>query len=142
MNNYWKTNYKAGQEGPTMFRYSIKPHRQFDSGRAARFGIERCQPLIALLVDSTAPVQQTILSVKPAGVIVTAFKPSEDGTARIVRLFNAGGKSEKARLIWKRSAPKTVWLSNLAEQRLSKITKPINMAAYEIVTLRVPLKDK
>ena len=140
MNNYWETNYKAGQEGPTTFRYSIKPHRRFDSGMAARFGIESSQPLIAVPVDSKTPVQETILSVKPAGVIVTAFKPSEDGTARIVRLFNASGKPEKARLIWSKSAPKTVWLSNLAEQRLSKITKSINMAAYEIVTLRVPLR--
>jgi len=142
MNNYWETNYKAGQEGPTTFRYSIKPHRRFDSGRAARFGIECSQPLIAVPVDSTAPLQRTILSVKPAGVIVTAFKPSEDGTARIVRLFNASGKPEKARLTWAKPATKTVWLSNLAEERISKITKPISMAAYEIVTLRVPLTGK
>jgi hypothetical protein len=140
MNNYWETNYKAGQEGPTTFRYSIKPHRRFDSGRTARFGIESSQPLIAVLVDNKTAIQRSILSVKPAGIIVTAFKTSEDGTAWIVRLFNAGGKSEKARLIWKKPAPKTIYLSNMAEQRLSKITKPINMTAYEIVTLRIPLK--
>ncbi len=142
MNNYWETNYKAGQEGPTTFRYSIMPHRRFNSGRAARFGIECSQPLIAVPVDNRSPVQQTILSVKPAGVIVTAFKPSEDGTARIVRLFNAGGKSEKARLTWAKPAPETVWLSNLAEENISRISKAINMAAYEIVTLRVPLTGK
>jgi hypothetical protein len=142
MNNYWETNYKAGQEGPTTFRYSIMPHRRFDSGRAARFGIESSQPLIAVPVDSTTPVQQTMLSIKPTGVIVTAFKPSEDGTARIVRLFNARGKHEKARLTWSKPARKTIWLSNMAEDRIAKITKPINMAAYEIVTLRVPLTDK
>ncbi len=142
MNNYWETNYKAGQEGPTRFRYSIMPHRRFDSGRAARFGIESSQPLIAVPVDGEVAVQHSILSVKPAGVIVTAFKPSEDCTARIVRLFNAGGKSEKARLTWAEPAPETVWLSNLAEGRVSEITKPIDMAAYEIVTLRVPLTGK
>jgi len=139
MNNYWETNYKAGQEGPTRFRYSIKPHRRFDSGRAAKFGIERSQPFITVAVDKNTAVQGSILSVKPAGVIVTAFKPSEDGKARIVRLFNAGGRHEKARLIWAKPAPKTVWLSNLAEQELSKIAGPIDIAPYEIVTLRVPL---
>ena len=142
MNNYWETNYKAGQEGPTMFRYSIKPHQRFDSGRAARFGIESSQPLIAVPVDSEAAVQHSILSVKPACVIVTAFKPSDDGKGRIVRLFNANGKPEKARLTWTKPAPETVWLSNLAEERVSKITGPINMAAYEIVTLRLPLPSK
>jgi alpha-mannosidase len=142
MNNYWETNYKAGQEGPTTFRYSIKPHRRFDSGRATKFGIECSQPLIAVPVDSSTPVQRTILSVKSTGVIVTAFKPSEDGKSRIVRFFNANGKSEKARLTWAKPVPKTVWLSNLAEEKISKITGPIEMAAYEIVTLRIPLPGK
>jgi alpha-mannosidase len=139
MNNYWETNYKAGQEGPTTFRYSIKPHRLFDSGAAARFGIECSQPLMVVPVDKKTPVRSSILSVKPAGVIVTAFKPSDVGRAWIVRLFNAGGRSEKARLIWAKPA-KTVWLSNLAEEKVAKITGPVEMAAYEIVTLRVPLE--
>ena len=142
MNNYWETNYKAGQEGPTTFRYSIKPHKRFDSGSAARFGTERSQPLIAVPVDSRIPIQSSILSVKPTRVIVTAFKPSEDGEAKIVRLFNAGGRPEKARLAWAKPAPKTVWLSNFAEESISKISGPIDMAAYEIVTLRIPLSGK
>ncbi|HUU19807.1 MAG TPA: glycosyl hydrolase-related protein [Sedimentisphaerales bacterium] len=142
MNNYWETNYKAGQEGPTTFRYSIKPHKRFDSGSAARFGTERSQPLMAVPVDSRIPTQNSILSVKPARVIVTAFKPSEDGKARIVRLFNTGGRPEKAGLAWAKPAPKTVWLSNFAEEQISKITGPIEMAAYEIVTLRIPLSGK
>ncbi|MCH7558241.1 MAG: hypothetical protein IIB56_12410 [Planctomycetes bacterium] len=137
MNNYWETNYKASQEGPTTFRYSIKPHRRFDSGRAARFGIERSQPLIVVPVDSRAAVQRSILSVKPTGVIVTAFKPSEDGKALVVRLFNASGRPEKTTLTWSKPAPKTVWLSNFAEEKISKMTGPIEMTAYEIVTLRV-----
>jgi hypothetical protein len=57
-------------------------------------------------------------------------------------LFNAGGKPEKARLTWAKPSPKTVWLSNLAEEKISKIKTPINMAAYEIVTLRIPLTGK
>lgn len=138
MNNYWETNYKAGQEGPTTFRYSIMPHRRFDSGKAARFSIERSQPLIAVPVDSKAPIQRSILSVEPAGVIVTAFKPSEDGKAWIVRLFNTGDRPEKAGLIWPKPAPKNVWLSNLAEDQVAKITGPVEMAAYEFLTLRVP----
>ncbi len=139
MNNYWETNYKAGQEGPTIFRYSIRPHGPFDSAKASKFGIERSQPLVVVPVDKEAPVRHSILRVEPAGVIVTAFKPSEDGKARIVRLFNAGGRPAKARIIWAKPAPKTVWLSNFAEEEVSKITTLINMVAYEIVTLRIPL---
>jgi len=138
MNNYWETNYKAGQEGPTIFRYSIKPHRRFDSGEASRFGIERSQPLVAVPVEKEAPSLHSILSVEPAGIIVTAFKPADEGNAWVVRLFNTGGRPEKVRLTWGKPVPKTVWLSNLAEEEVSRITGPIKMAAYEIVTLRVP----
>ena len=139
MNNYWETNYKAGQEGPTMFRYSIRPHGRFDSAAAKRFGIECSQPLIAVPVEKEAVVEQSLLSVKPTGVLVTAFKPSEDGKAWIVRLFNAGGRPEQARLTWAEPTPKAIWLSNLAEEQVSKITEPIDMAAYEFITLRASL---
>ena len=142
MNNYWETNYKAGQEGPTTFRYSIRPHRGFDSGKASKFGIERSQPLIAVPIDKDTPVRRSILSVEPAGVIVTAFKPSEDGKAWIVRLFNAGERSAKAGLIWTKPEPKTVWLSNLAEEKVAKITGPVEVAAYEFLTLRVPMSGR
>jgi hypothetical protein len=142
MNNYWETNYKAGQEGPTTFRYSIMPHRRFDCGEATRFGIEQSQPLIAVPVDKDTAVPRSILKVEPASVIVTAFKPSEDAKARIVRLFNAGERSAKARLIWTKPAPKTVWLSNLAEEQVSRLTGSIKMVPYEIVTLRVPLSGR
>jgi hypothetical protein len=139
MNNYWETNYKAGQEGPTTFRYSIMPHRRFDSGKASKFAIEQSQPLIAVPVNGKAPIQRSILSVEPTGVIVTAFKPSEDGKAWVVRLFNTADRPEKAGLIWTKPAPNTVWLSNLAEDQVAKITGPVEMAAYEFLTLRVPL---
>lgn len=139
MNNYWVTNFRADQEGPTTFRYSIKPHRRFDGGAAARFGIERNQPLVVVPVDKGAAVQQSLLSVKPAGVIVSAFKPSEDGKAWIIRLFNAGGQPEKAELNWAEPGPEAVWLSDLAEREIRKITGPIDMSAYEFVTLRASL---
>ena len=141
MNNYWETNYKAGQEGPTTFRYSIKPHRKFDLSKAAKFGVECSQPFIVVPVDNKIPVPQTIVTIKSVGVIATALKPSEDGKARIIRLFNPNGKSDSIRLTWAKPAPKTVWLSNLAEEKVSKTTGTINMAAYEIVTLRIPLTN-
>jgi hypothetical protein len=142
MNNYWETNYKASQEGPTTFRYSIEPHRLFDAGRAARFGAERGQPLIIVPVDAAAAVRQSVLSVDPAGVIVTAFKPSSDGKAWIVRLFNTGPQAQKAALTWAKPAPEKVWLSDFAEKEVSAIAGPIEMAPYEIVTLRASVPEK
>lgn len=142
MNNYWETNYKAGQDGPTTFRYSIKPHRRFDSAEASRFGIESSHHLIVVPVGKDAAIQDSFLTVTPACVIVTVLKPSEDGQARIIRLFNVGGQREEVTLRWAEPAPKMVWLSNFWEQNLAKVTEPIDMAPYEIVTLRVLLSEK
>ena len=137
MNNYWETNYKAGQEGPTVFRYSIRPHKEFDSAQAAKFGVERSQPLIVVPVDAASSVPKPIFSVTPADVVVTAFKPSEDGTGKIVRLFNTSSKRQKARLIWAKPEPKAVFLSNLAGDKLTEAPPAIAMAPYEMVTLWV-----
>jgi len=139
MNNYWETNYKAGQQGPTTFRYSIMPHRRFASGKASKFAIEQSQPLIVVPVDKKTPSRKSVLTVDSSNVIVTAFKPSEDGKAWIVRLFNAGERPASAKINWGKAVPKIIWLSNFAEEQVSRVTIPIGMAGYEIVTLRVPL---
>ncbi len=142
MNNYWETNYKAGQEGPTTFRYSIMAHNGFDGGRAARFGAECSQPLIAVPVTQSAGAHKSLFSVEPAQVVVTAFKPSEDRKAYIVRLFNATGIGQRVRLKWGRPLPQGIWLSNFAEEQTGKIDTPIEMGGYEIKTLRIPLNVK
>jgi len=142
MNNYWETNYKAGQQGPTVFRYSIKTHGRFGAGGAAKFGAEAGQPLIAVPVDSGTALRRSILSVEPAGVVVTAFKPGLDGKSWIVRLHNPGRRPRKVGLTWAKPAPETVWLSNLAGEKVSRLAGPIRMAAQEFVTLRASLPGK
>ncbi|UCG59631.1 MAG: hypothetical protein JSU70_08955, partial [Phycisphaerales bacterium] len=142
MNNYWETNYKASQQGATTFRYSIKPHGHFSSADASRFGTERSQPLVAVPVGRRTPVPGSLFTVEPVDVIVTALKPAEASDALIIRLFNAGGRPEKARIVWGQLKPTTLWLSTLAEEEISKMDRPIEMAPYEIVTLRASLSER
>jgi len=142
MNNYWETNYKASQEGPTTFRYSIEPHNGFDPGKAAKFGTGQSQPLIAVPVDKNMPIPDSIFEVEPESIIVTALKPNSDGNAWIVRLFNAGGHPEKASVNWAKPTPDTIWLSNMAEEQVSKVIGPIEMAPYDIITLRASIPGK
>jgi hypothetical protein len=77
--------------------------------------------------------------VEPAEVIVTALKPSGDGKALIVRLFGAGGRDAAAKLAWRDPPPKTVWLSNLAEEPKAELTGSVDVPAYGIVTIRAEL---
>jgi hypothetical protein len=51
MNNYWETNYRAGQDGPHAFRYVLRPHAGFDEAAADRLGREVGQPLVIVSAD-------------------------------------------------------------------------------------------
>ncbi|MBU0640142.1 MAG: hypothetical protein KKB50_14850 [Planctomycetes bacterium] len=137
MNNYWETNYKADQEGPTTFRYALRPYRGLcDHAAAARFGIERNRPLIAMPVRVDGPpALASVFTLDAPGVIVTAFKPSRDGRARMIRLFAASGKPESVRLTWSGEEP-DVYRSDPAEARHARVDGPIELPAYGIVTLR------
>ncbi len=82
MNNHWHTNYRADQEGPTVFRYSIRPHKGFAADDAARFGVACSQPLICLSASGPTPGKPR-LALSSDKVVIAAFKPSDDGKAWI-----------------------------------------------------------
>jgi alpha-mannosidase len=142
MNNYWATNYKADQEGPTTFRYSIRPHGKYDPVAAQRFGIERSQPLIVVPVDPDAPKVASRLQVEPDEVMVTSLKPSRDGKALMVRLFNPTERDRAVRLNWSDPVPMLMTVSSPAEKPGGPISEPVIVAPWEIVTLRAELPGR
>jgi len=99
MNNHWHTNYRAEQEGPTLFRYFLRVHRGYSPIEAAQFGIACSQPLLVTRASGPA-VTKPRFRLSSDRVLVTAFKPSDDGQAWIVRLFGASGKTEHVKLLW------------------------------------------
>ena len=69
-------------------------------------------------------------------MIVASVKPSNDRRACIVRLFGVGGKTVRVTLRWGQS-PRTVWISNLAEDPDKEVTGPVEVPAFGLITLRV-----
>lgn len=136
MNNHWHTNYRAEQEGPTTFRFSLAPHGKFSSDSATRFGASLTQPLIAMAAQGSTPMSQSRLAVRGEGVLVSAFKPSDDGKALIVRLFGAGGKPGHVTLDWSAPAPKKVCFSDNSERAGAVAGDSIDVPGHSIVTLR------
>jgi hypothetical protein len=108
---------------------------------AARFGIECSHPPAPLPVDPKAPPVKSLLRVEPDGVMVTSLKPSDDGKALMLRLFNVGTEPAKARVIWSEPAPKRITLSSPKEEHGTPVTGPIEMPPYRIVTLRAALRE-
>ena len=135
MNNHWHTNYRAEQDGTTVFRYLIRPHEQFDPEQAARFGVACSQPLLTTRAAGPGPASAPFV-LSSDHVVVTAFKPSDDGKASIVRLFGASGKAQKVSLTWAKTPPPQLRLSDTSEQPKAKISGPVEVPAWGIVTLR------
>jgi len=135
MNNHWGTNYRAYQEGPTVFRFILRPHRRSTPADASRLATALSQPLV--VTAARGPEEPPRLRVNSKDVLVTALKPSDDGKAWIVRLFGASGKDAKAKLAWARPEPKQMWLSDTSEKPLRPISGSVPVPAWGIVTVRM-----
>jgi alpha-mannosidase len=136
MNNHWYTNYRADQEGPTTFRYVLRPHRQYDPMATQRFGMECSQPLVAVPVEKGTVAPGLGVEVKGDNVLIASVKPSEDRKAWILRLFNVGDQNSQAVLQWGTRPPAAVWCSNLSEEKGTQIAGAVEVPAHGIVTLR------
>jgi alpha-mannosidase len=140
MNNHWHTNYRADQEGPVTFRFFLHPHRAYAPEQAARFGVECAQPLLALSGrDAAAARPAPPFEISSDRVLVTAFKPSDDGKAWIVRLFDASGQAETVKLSWAKPAPRRLWLSDTSERPLREARESVTVPGWGVVTLRAEL---
>ena len=151
MNNHWHTNYRADQEGPVWFRFAIQPHGIYDPAAAARFGVDSTEPLIVAPAkgprpmparlrldspsDSPASADLSRQSAAAAEVIASAFKPSDDGQALIVRLYNPTDQPHTARPIWDPPIRNT-WLSSASEESGQPAPAAITVPGLGTVTLR------
>jgi hypothetical protein len=136
MNNHWGTNYRAYQEGPVSFRFALHPHCGNDLAAAARFGNGYGQPLLATHATGSAPPTAPRLRVSADDVMVTGFKPADDGKGWVVRLFGAGGTDRQVTLTWSDPQPASLWLSDTTEQRGTTVDGPIAVPAWGLVTIR------
>jgi alpha-mannosidase len=137
MNNHWGTNYRAYQDGRTVFRFILRPHKQRDPAEATRFATGFSQPLLARRASAQSTAAP-LLSITGRDVIATAVKPSTDGRALIVRLYGAGVKESEATLTWLRR-PTVVSFSDTSERAGAPAGDTVRVPAQGLVTLRADL---
>lgn len=137
MNNYWHTNYRAYQEGEVTFRYALRPHARYSAADAQRFGIEQSQPLIVTAARTRSLNQVPIPHIDSPDVVITAYKPANDGGGYILRLFAGAGKDAYVKLRWSGRTPGAVYLSDSLESRGEQVGETIHLPAWGVVTLRV-----
>lgn len=137
MNNHWETNYKADQEGPIRFAYAVIPHNgPLDAEQAQRRARAIHQPLVVVSVSpETVPLEAPV-QVGGPGVVLSMLRPARDRRGWVMRLYNGTDQATQAtvRLVKEHNE---LWLSNPMEERLRQLPGSIDLAAYDIVTLRV-----
>jgi alpha-mannosidase len=136
MNNHWGTNYRAYQEGIITFRYALWPHQKFDASKNSQLAIGLSQPLLV----KPATENKSILSgIYPdqLQVIVTAFKPCDDGKGRMLTLFNSSEILVETKLVSPEKSSIQVWKSNSGEDKTQLISNLMEIPAWGTVVIRV-----
>ena len=136
LNNHWETNYRAYQDGIITFRYALQPHGAFDPVASTEFSTGLVQPLIiAPAVGATDTV--SLLRLSSPALVVLALRPSADGKAWIVTLFNPGSEAATTRLQW--AVPVNgAYYSNTGDAALAAVADGlVQVAARDVVTVRV-----
>jgi hypothetical protein len=139
MNNYWHTNYLAGQGGDYAFSFAITSRPKSDNVASARFGWAASNQLIAVPVKANPqgplPQQPTsLISVDEPGVIVIGVKQADEGGALVVRLWEITGHATTAHLRLDKHIPAAKAVAcNLVEE-------PENPLAVQGGAISVPIR--
>ena len=152
MNNYWHTNYPAGQSGNLMFRYVITSAEHFDPSSLARLSKESMEPVVEDQVihqDKIGNPQEPLpaagtsfLELSNAKIELITWKQAEDGRGTILRLQEMAGESAETAVRLPHSVIRSAGLCNAVEDNLKSLPVAHNQIhltfhPHEVLTIRM-----
>ncbi|HEY6083122.1 MAG TPA: hypothetical protein VIU45_06665, partial [Chitinophagaceae bacterium] len=132
--NHWETNYRAYQVGFIRFRYALQPHNGYDPVASTELARGLSEPLI--VASSSGGEQNSFLRLSSNRLTVLSLRPSRDGKAWMVTLYNPGANAETTNLIWGIPVGAAHY-SNTNEETLDKVSGAIAVAGQDVVTVRI-----
>ena len=101
MNNYWHTNYKAGQGGKHVFRFSITSRAKADNTASAQFGWTAANSLLPAITHQGQPGPlpghaASLVDIAESNVLLLAAKQAEVGDGLVLRLWEVSGRPTTA----------------------------------------------
>ncbi len=75
------------------------------------------------------------VAIPGGGILLNGLKPGDDGKSLILRLWGAAGKDASVDLA--PGSKSTLHLSDISEKPKEKITGPVSVPAWGLVTVRV-----
>ena len=152
MNNYWHTNYAAGQGGDFTFRYVTTSGRNLEPGQLSRLGWEEMTPLETneiiqndKEVSPPRPLdkgQESFLQVNQPNVVLVNWKTAEDGHGTVLRFLEVAGESNQVEVQIPILKIQAAWMCNAMEENqhpLSTAAHAVTLSVkpFQIVTVRV-----
>jgi len=154
MNNYWFTNYAAGQDGPFTFRFRVSLVPTGDPAEPVRRGWAACDPLyVGPAVDHPSPgsliARDSALFIPDTGTMVIGAKRADDGDGVVVKVVDVTGTGRNVG-VWPAAyaftAARNVNLVEMngdaltpaGDHRVSLDVKPWGVAAARLFTPRAP----
>ena len=154
MNNYWHTNYRAGQGGTFTFRYVLTSAEHFDPAALSRVGSESMEAPALDMVgnqdkvgnpNEPLPAEGTsFLEVDNPNIALVTWKLAEDGNGTILRLEEVAGQTEEATITLPRATIHSASLCNSVEVNLRGLPLSGNhlhltFHPHEVLTVRLAL---
>jgi len=157
MNNYWNTNYRAGQGGHFRFRYVVTSAPSTEATELSRMGWEEMTPFEKDEVTSQDKAlnlprplggkQDSFLNVNDADLLLETWKPAEDGKGTVLRFLDLGGSTRTVVVQTPLLQLQQAWQTDAVERN----RKPLSLLGskgfeftihpHEIVTVRIDGKD-
>jgi len=152
MNNYYFTNYAAGQGGKFTFRYVLTSGKDLSPAGLSRLGREEMSPLETDLITSQdkainfarplASSQAGFLQVRPSDVVLETWKIAEDGDGTILRFLEVAGKESTVEVETPLLEVKSAWMSDALERKegplsVSSHKFEFSIKPFQILTVRL-----
>jgi hypothetical protein len=156
MNNYWHTNYRAGQGGNFTFRYALTTAAKLDGGSLTKLGFEEMRPAeLNYVVSQDKPGNPSrplpaeganFLDVAGENVALITWKQAENGEGTILRLQEIAGAPAESRISLPRSGISSAELCSGVEANLRSLPVENNavrltFTPFEVLTVRLKIKQ-
>ena len=152
MNNYWDTNYAAGQGGDFTFRYVLTSGDHLPPAGLSRLGWEEMTPAEVdqitsqdKALDTPRPLdaaQGSFVQVDQPNVVLVTWKMAEDGDGTILRFLEVGGQANTVEVQTPRLDVKSAWSSDALERKQAALATSahgfrFSVKPFQIVTVRL-----
>jgi hypothetical protein len=152
MNNYWHTNYRAGQGGAFTFRYVLTSAKEFDPPALSRLGWESMEaPVLDSVInqdkagnpDEPLPAEgASFLDINFPNIVLVTWKLAEDGNGTILRLQETAGQTADVTVTLPYSKIQSAALCNSVEDRLHDLNVTngqihLPFHPHEVLTVRL-----